>query len=362
MQRTPLRAAMWRRGRTAPAERLGRLLLGLAVVGLLLAVPLPTRDARAAPRPALSVLSACPALNLTTPICHVFIVFLENLNEPWVMAHGPFERYLAQKYAFAADFYSFEHYSFPAYTAATSGVANNYQHVMKLHNVVDLLNAHSPALSWNAFMQGMPYACDQNHSAMYRAAHNPFVYYDDIWSNQTYCKSHDLGFQAWNHDVATNQTPNYGFFSPNITNECWASNITVCDTFLRHWMSPLVNDSFFQSSVFFLTYDEGSANSTLGANGTKGGGHVYTAAISPYACPGYNSTYNYTHYNLLTTTEWLLNLSSTGNANDSWALHPPMKDLFCFPPGWPLAPGPSGLDRATAVTPALQAPGSARRP
>ncbi|MCI4321954.1 MAG: alkaline phosphatase family protein, partial [Thermoplasmata archaeon] len=241
------------------------------------------------------------------------------------------------------------------YTAATSGVANNYQHVMKLHNVVDLLNAHSPALSWNAFMQGMPYACDQNHSAMYRAAHNPFVYYADIWGNQSYCQSHDLGFQAWSHDVAINQTPTYGFFSPNITNECWASNITVCDTFLRHWMSPLLNDSFFQSSVFFLTYDEGSSNSTLGA-GTKGGGHVYTAAISPYACAGYTSTYNYTHYNLLTTTEWLLGLNSTGNANDSWALHPPMKDLFCFPPGWPLAPGPLTRDAAADGTPLLELP------
>jgi acid phosphatase len=340
-----------RRIRRSSFPRPVGLLASLALVGLLLAVPAP--GSSASNKPVGSLLSACPSLNLSTPICHVFIVFLENLNEPWVMAHGPFERYLAQKYAFAADFYSIEHYSFPAYTATTSGVANNYQHVLKLQNVVDSLNGHSPALSWGAFMQGMPYACDPTHSAQYRSAHNPFVYYADIWGNQTYCKSHDVGFSAWNQAVANNQTPNYGFFSPNITNECWASNITVCDTFLRQWMSPMLNDSFFQSSVFFLTYDEGSGNSTLGANGSVGGGHVYTAAISPYSCAGYSSTYNYTHYNLLTTTEWLLGLNGTGNANDSWSLHPPMKDLFCFPPTWHLAPG-----RTSA--PLLGVTGSAR--
>ncbi|MCI4332331.1 MAG: alkaline phosphatase family protein [Thermoplasmata archaeon] len=348
-----------RAGRGNLSRGLGGLLAGLAAVGLLLVVPFPTGTPAGNGRASGSVQSACPTLNLTTPICHVFLVFLENRDEPFVMSHAPFERYLAHKYAFAGNFYSIEHYSFPAYTASTSGVANNYQHVMKLRNVVDLLNARSPNLTWDAFFQGMPYPCDQSAGHQYRAAHNPFVYYADIWGNQSYCQAHDVGFSKWNRDVARNQTPNYGFFSPNITNECWDSNIHVCDTFLRTWMSPLINDSFFQSSVFFVTYDEGSPGSTLGANGTTGGGHVYTAAVSPYACPGYNSTYNYTHYNLLTTTEWLLGLNGTGNPNDSWTLHPPMKDLFCFPAPWPLTFGSSALGPDGAGAPALLA---VRRP
>jgi hypothetical protein len=94
----------------------------------------------------------------------------------------------------------------------------------------------------------------------------------------------------------------------------------------------MLNQSFFNDSVFFITYDEGAFNSTLGANGTAGGGHVYTVAVSPYACTGFQSHYNYSHFNLLTTTEWLLGLNRTGT-NDSWSLHRPMTDLFCFPPG-----------------------------
>jgi acid phosphatase len=331
------------------------LLSALAVVFLLVVLPLPTPSPASTARAAGSATSACPALNLTTPICHVFLLYMENLNEEWVMGHGPYERYLAQKYSFAAKFYSIMHFSFPAYTAATSGVANNWQHVMKLKNVVDLLNAHSPALSWNAFMQGMPYPCDQNHSPQYRAAHNPFVYYSDIWSNQSYCKAQDLGFPAWHTDVVKNTTPNYGFFSPNITNECWSSNISVCDSWLHLWLTPLLNASFFQSSVFFITYDEGTTNSTLGANNTTGGGHVYTVAVSPYSCPGYQSQYNYTHYNLMTTTEWLLGLGSTGNHNDNWTLHPPMKDLFCFPTGWPHTHAHSVIDSAPSTSAVLSA-------
>ncbi|MCI4368504.1 MAG: alkaline phosphatase family protein, partial [Thermoplasmata archaeon] len=181
----------------------------------------------------------------------------------------------------------------------------------------------------------------------------------------TRCDAHDLNFTSWNSSVSSGVLPNYAFIGPNATHSCWKKGfgVSICDAWLKSWLSPLVNDSFFNSSVFFITYDEGQFGSTLGANGSLGGGHVYFTAVSPYACPGYVSYYNYTAFNLLTTTEWLLGLGQLGQ-NDSWVTHPPMTGLFCFPSNWTVGGGGGlvhGLHR-TAGPDAPLSPIATRRP
>ncbi|HEV2165679.1 MAG TPA: carboxypeptidase regulatory-like domain-containing protein, partial [Thermoplasmata archaeon] len=57
------------------------------------------------------------------------------------------------------------------------------------------------------------------------------------------------------------------------------------------------------------------------------GGHLFFAAVSPFTTGGHNFTNQTTHYNLLSTVEWLLGLGGTGN-NDSTSSFPPMKALF----------------------------------
>ncbi|HEV2317075.1 MAG TPA: alkaline phosphatase family protein [Thermoplasmata archaeon] len=282
-------------------------------------------------------------LQLATPICHVFVLYLEN-QEADKVYNASYEHYLATHYAYAARYYSVEHYSFPNYVAATAGYVDNWVHPMAWKNIVTLLDNRTPQLHWTAFMQSMLYPCWRNGTAAYRVDHNPFVWYDNLYDNLTSCRFHDQPFTTWSNDLATGNLPNYGFFSPNTTNDCWRFGLFGCDRWLRSWLSPLVNDSSFANSVWFITYDEGWSNDTASTNGTVGGGHVYTAAVSPYACAGKTSIHPYDAYDLFTTTEWLLDLPRLGSPNqDNWTADPPMKDLFCFPVGSTggTVPGPS---------------------
>ena len=343
----------------------------LAAVAILLASGFAGLGTAAPARPAVT--SACPTLNLPTPICHVFVVFFENQQEKWVLSHGPYFKSLANTYSFAADYYSILHYSYPNYVASTSGHVTNYIAPIKATNVASLIRASNVSLTWKAYMQGMPFACDANNiTPAYRRAHNPFAQYEDVRANASYCDSHDVNFGIWLKDVRNNNLPNYAFISPNSTNDCWLTGIAACNAWLSTWMPPLMNASWFQSSAFILTFDEGKTNDTSGANGTIGGGHVYTSVVSPYSCAHYVSTYNYTPFDILTTTEWLLNLGRTGT-NDSWTLHPPMRDMFCFgngsvgihhaapvatPPTPPASPALTVMARwaGAVVGPSLRAP------
>ncbi len=284
--------------------------------------------------------SQCPTLNLPTPICHVYILMDENQGRGYVLGHAPYQEYLANTYAFANQYYSLMHYSFPNYLADTSGRATNQVHIIPTRppytgTVVDLLNAHAPSLSWMAYMQSMPGPCDNVSTHEYKTAHNAFVWYSSIHDNKTLCRAHDVGFNLFNSLVKAKNwsaLPTYAWFSPNSTDDCWLSGEKSCDPWLKSWLAPLINDTFFQSTAFFITYDESAVNDTRGINGTVGGGLIYTALVSPYACMGTKVNTPYNDYNMLTTTEWLLGLGQL-NSNDNWTQHPPMKNLFCFPPG-----------------------------
>lgn len=340
---------------------LGVFLGALVAVALLLlsSVAVPSGAASASSGvTASSTKGGCGYLKLPTPICHVFVLYLENQNANYVLNHAPFQRYLAHTYAYASEYYSVEHYSFPNYLASTSGTVNNYLHLLNKRNLVDLIRNQTPTATWAAYLEDMPQSCDWNSTANYKAAHNAFVWYSDIRSNASRCRAHDLNFTGWDQALQNGSIPNYAFFGPNATHACWVKGtLKLCDAWLKGWLSPLINDSFFNRSVFFITYDEGAVNNTLGVNGTAGGGRVYMTAVSPYACKGFQSTYNYSHYDLLTTTEWLLNLSGRTGYNDSWSQHPPMRDLFCFPSGSVAAPSallhPAASPNASAAVPVI---------
>jgi hypothetical protein len=323
------------------------ILAVLAVVALL-SLPtltgsaLETAGGTVGPTAAAAADSGCPPVNLPTPICHVFVIFMENQNESWVMRHAPFQEYLAKTYAFAPDYYSVIHYSYPNYVAATSGTETNYLNLHNEKNVVDLIKKAPGNLTWMAYFEDMPHPCDNTTAAGYRVAHNPFVFYTDIRDNQSYCQARDVNFTSYYASAKAGTLPNYAFFGPNSTHSCWkpGSGERLCDAWLRTFVSPMINSTEFNHTVIFITYDEGLETDYSGINGSSGGGHVYTVAVSPYACHGYSSTTQYNHYNLLTTTEWLLGLGRTGT-NDSWTTHPPMKDLFCFGNSTGGAGGPS---------------------
>jgi phosphatidylinositol-3-phosphatase len=272
-----------------------------------------------------------------SPIQHVIVVYLENEESTSALSQ-PFEAHLAYTYAYAKNYYAITHPSAPNYLAGTSASvfnqtgSDNYNiwHSVNLGNLVQWAGE-----TWTAYDENMPAPCDINTTGSYAVKHNPFPYYYDIVKNHaTECNLYDLPQSAWNTSVATDTVPNYVFYTPNLYDDGHNSNVQTADAWLQGWLTPLLNDSFFQSSVFLITYDEGATLN--GYNGTAGG-NVYMVAVSPYAHLGYTATKDYSHYDLVTTVEWLLGLTPGGcGHNDNWTAWPPMRDLFQFP----RTPGP----------------------
>jgi len=294
-----------------------------------------------------------------TPIRHVIVLMMEDQNPADVLAYGPYERYLAQNYAFATQYYgltsdSVQNYEDAMSGSTTPGNISNQSPVVPITAFVDKLG-----LTWATYQESMPVPCDQQDTTYtvgnqsyvsYNIDHNPFVWYANITGNPAYCDSHVLNLSGWNTALAAGDLPSYVWVTPNDTNddhsaECAAGGgPAVCiphgDTWLRDFLGPFTNSSVFSSSVVFLTFDYNSTQHQTSGQKAR----VYFAALSPYAHLNYTSSVQYTPYDILTTSEWLLGIPSGKlNHNDNWTTDPPMYDLFHFPATYNLTFTGSGL-------------------
>jgi phosphoesterase family protein len=268
-----------------------------------------------------------------TPIRHVVTILLENEEASSVFTAGPYETYLAHHYTYTAQDYAVTHPSEPNYLALTGGSVFNRSGtdaytVIPNESIADLLEVRGE--SWGEFAQSMPTPCDANDSYPYAVRHNPFVFYQDIVGNASRCDAHVVNFSAWNADVASGHIPNYAFITPNVLNDGHDTSVSYADAWLASWLPPLLTQPFASSTLFIVTYDEGATD--LGysvGNTTLGGGNVFTVLVSPYTLNGGFYAAPVSHYNLLTTTEWLLGLGSLGT-NDSVITFPPMVTAFHF--------------------------------
>jgi Phosphoesterase family len=302
-----------------------------------------------------------------TPIRHVIILLMEDQGVSDVLANGSFERYLATKYAFASQYYGLTSDSLANYRDIASGHdSNGTDTTLNVPTLVD--NAGE---TWAAYEESMPTPCDetstyanttlpasvvgnQTNHLVYDTNHDPFVVFKNITANLAYCQAHVLNLDAWTTALQSGNLPNYVWIAPNDTDNDHHCPPATCpgaiphgDAWLRAFLNPFLNSSEFSDSVVFLTFDY---NSTEGYDTNLA--HIYFAALSPYAIPGYSSPIEYTHYNLLTTTEWLLGLERTGY-NDNWTTNPPMKDLFDFSSYYNVTFTESGLPSGTQWTVAL---------
>jgi hypothetical protein len=320
------------------------------------------------PGPQLAVRAESPGF--PTPIHHVIVLFMEDQNYTDVIANGSFERYLASHYAAAGDYYGLTSDSAVNYRYVTSG-ADSTHPAATIPSLVDAAGE-----TWGAYMESMPTPCDPystvanttlpssvvgnttNHT-VYDVNHDPFVSYQSIVGNASYCDAHVVNLDAWTTVLENGSLPNYAFVAPNDTDNdhhCPPVNLTVhkefiprCpgaiphgDAWLQSFISPFVNSSVFRDSVLFLAYDYGFEEAQPA--GTLA--HVYCVAVSPYSRTGYSSPDNYSHFDLLTSTEYLLGLGHTGS-HDNWTAYPPMVDLFNFSKRFPATFTESGLPTGT---------------
>lgn len=283
-----------------------------------------------------------------TPIHHVIVVVLENTEASSVLQGGSFESELAKTYAYATQSYGVCHPSEPNYLALTSGSplhrcgTDAYANLTSW-NIADGLE--TGGFSWGAFEESMPAPCDTNDSYPYAVRHDPFVFYHDIVQNTSRCDAHVENFTAWDADAASGHIPNYAFITPNVIDDGHDTQFSYADHWLKGWLTPLLNTSWFKSTAVFITYDEGLTNLGYNASGAHlYGGHVYTVVVSPYTLGQGDYTRKVSHYNLLTTIEWLFGIGSNG-VYDNFVGFPPMYAMFSF--------APAGMHLASALAPAV---------
>lgn len=304
--------------------RVSAILVVALVVGAALLYELSTTHRSLLPPPS----SNTAPLLLPTPVRHLIIIFMENHGLQDILSSGPFERYLAQEYASAADFHGMTYDSIQDYTYATSGTFSS-----TTTTVPQLIDRAGE--TWAAYMESMPTPCDASASAngLYNPNHDPFVHFAYVTSSYAYCASHVRNLSSWNDSLANGTLPNYVWITPSDQNNSFNQTPVAGDAWLRAFLSPFINSSLFSSSAVLLAYDSNAAENP--PPGTTGNGVTYLALVSPYSHRYYLSTTIYDDNNILTTTEWLLNLGHT-NHNDNWAFVPPMVDLFGFAPTYPV--------------------------
>lgn len=289
-----------------------------------------------------------PASSFPTPIRHVVVVMMENYGLSQVLGGAPFETYLWKTYAHASNYYGLCHPSLGNYLAATSGTAigcgtDNF-YTYPIENVADLASAHG--LSWMSFAESMSAPCSASNSSVFSNVFTPLLHYADIADNATYCDAHIQPVTpngTWYQDI-NGTVPNFVWYAPNKIDNGHSSSLATGDSWLKGWLSPLLNRSWAASTAFLLAFDEGSNNSGFSVSGTSTptctssaatsacGGQVWMVAVSPFSKAGVAADYTAraTHYNLLATAEWLLGVGTTGH-NDSSTSFAPMTSLFSVP-------------------------------
>lgn len=280
-----------------------------------------------APATSAAVAAANSAPALPTPIKHVFLIMMENEQTNLIYGVEPFQTKLANTYAWGGDannpdhvgYYAVCHPSAPNYLALTSGRSlqcgsdafSNYTD----NNIVYQLQTHGE--SWIDYEESASYPCQQNNTGLYVVRHNPLVYYSDLGGTTpgSSCMTHVVPIANLTNDYPYSETPPaFTYIAPNILNDAHSSSAATGDWWLSTFIPKIIAEPWFSSTVVFIVYDEAyKANGNENFTGYDGleGGPVYMAAVSPYTEGMGALTYNASHYNLLTTMEWLLGIPQT---------------------------------------------------
>jgi phosphatidylinositol-3-phosphatase len=337
-------------------------------------------------------------------IKHVWNIVLENEDYASTFGTPSADPYLAttlpSRGALLEDYYGIGHESNDNYIALVSGqppnpdnqadcqlfsafipsvVSNGIEdgvgcvYPSSIENIGNQLSAKG--LSWKAYEEDMgndptreSAACghptlnsvDKTQDAVegdgYATRHDPFVYFESVIDNQTYCDEHVVAMGSPTGVMPTaalpgeaglyrdlqsaSTTPAYSFITPNLcddghdypcTNQTGgASALADIDTFLQTWV-PIITASpaYKQGGLIEITFDEsdgaqsdssaccnetpGPASPLPGITG-PGGGRIGAVLLSPFIKPGTVSTTPYNHYSTLATDEAIFGLSRLGDA------------------------------------------------
>jgi len=273
----------------------------------------------------------------TTPsetMQHVIIIVMENKGYDQIIGSpdAPYQSKLAKDYASVSRYYGVYPDSLPNYISIISGypyITNDKdpgtRAPLKEHTIVNLLESRN--LTWKGYFEDMPNICHLKDSGKsgYIVHHNPFLYFDI--RNDDRCKN-IVGLDEFLKDLSSGALPNFSFIVPNNIHDTHDSTVADGDKWLSTFVPKIINSPIFNNTALFIVYDEGKKHDKSGfGSGTYGvtGGRLPLILVSPLASEGFVSSVEYTHYNLLSTIESILNLGNLGKGDK---ISKPMTDLF----------------------------------
>jgi phospholipase C len=267
-------------------------------------------------------------------IKHVIVLVMENKGYSQIIgsSDASYQNELAKKYASASKYYGVFPDSLPNYISIISGfpyLTNDKDPgtltPLKEQTIVNLLQSKN--MTWKGYFEDMPSSCylkDAGKSG-YIAHHNPFVYFNI--RNDDRCKN-TVPLDIFYRDLANGTLPNFSFVVPNNIHDSHDSTVADGDKWLSTFVPKIINSPIFNSTALFIVYDEGKKHDKSGFGSgayAVSGGNLPLILISPAAKAGFVSTNEYTHYNLLSTVEKMLNLGNLGKGD---ATAKPMMDLI----------------------------------
>jgi len=248
---------------------------------------------------ALAMVAPCSASDLTR-VRTVFLIVMENVNWSAIKGSGsaPYLNATLLPMASHAD-----QYYTPAGVASSlidylwlEGGTNfgindsaepRVHTIASTNHLVTLLK--NAGISWKSYQEDINGAtCPLANSGLYAAYHNPFVYFEDIISDSTYCIQHIRPYSELASDLQSNTVARFNFITPNLCHDmhnssgCATSDrIKNGDDWLAAEVPRILNSKAYQNDgALFITWDEGTPPTVSGPIGmivisklAKGGGY-----------------------------------------------------------------------------------------
>ena len=288
---------------------------------------------------------------------HVFVVVEENQDFSCVVGN-PAMKYLnslAANYGLATSYYANSHPSISNYFVLTTGLpiykgltGDLRTDPVDVDNVIRELRKNNK--TWRSYAEGVPgpgYTGGNIPSRNYVKRHNPLAYFEkDIPATE---RSNLAPFSQFASDLAQpGHLANYSFLTPDIFHDahdvkgtngrdlgkakCGDNTaLKEADDWLKDNIDPLVqSNSFKQSGMLVVVFDESSNDDKSDGTGHEGGGRVPMIVISPKVKPGYRSVVLFHHESTLRLMLEALGIQSSdwpGGAKDA----PTMAEFFLSP-------------------------------
>ena len=180
-------------------------------------------------------------------------------------------------------------------------------------------------ISWKTYQENISgLDCPDTNAYPYAVRHDPFVFFDAVRNDLSYCTNHVRPYTELQQDLQNNRVARYNFITPNVTNDMHDS-LSGVSTRIQgdHWLSMeipklLASQAYSNNGAIFITFDEGSNSSSDGPIGM--------IVLSPKAKgEGYASGLHFTHSSTLRTMQNIFGvrpyLGDAANATD-------LSDLF----------------------------------